>query len=219
MGLMKTMRLLGLAVIVSALAGQQVAAQEAAAGPRKPDIAKGQAGAAVCAACHGATGQAAAATFPNLAGQQYDYIVKQLHNFKVKEGQSVAERDNPQMTPVASALSEDQIHDLAAFFSAQKIATSSARGDKASVDLGRSIFRGGIASKGVAACAACHGPAGSGIPGQFPRLSGQWADYTEAQLTAFRQGTRKNNAVMNDIAGRLSDVEIKAVADYVAGLH
>ncbi|CAN5452064.1 c-type cytochrome [soil metagenome] len=213
MGLMKTMLLLGLAVISATTFAQEAAA------PRKPDIAKGQAGAAVCAACHGATGQSAAPTFPNLACQQYDYIVKQLHNFKVKDGQTVAERDNAQMAPIAASLSEDQVHDLAAFFSAQKIAASSARGDKASVDLGRSIFRGGIAAKGVAACAACHGPAGAGIPGQFPRLSGQWADYTEAQLTAFRQGARKNNAVMTDVASRLSDVEIKAVADYVAGLH
>jgi cbb3-type cytochrome c oxidase subunit III len=184
----------------------------------KPDIAKGQAAAGVCAACHGATGQSAAPTFPNLAGQQYDYIVKQLHNFKVKDGAQAAERENPQMTPMATPLTDGQIRDLAAFFSAQKIAVSTAK-NKDTIELGRSIFRGGIPTKNVAACAACHGPAGAGIPGQFPRLAGQWEEYTEAQLTAFRQGARHNNAVMTDIASRLSDAEIKAVADYVAGLH
>lgn len=184
----------------------------------KPDPARGQAAAGVCAACHGAVGQSAAATFPNLAGQQYDYIVKQLHNFKVQDGKQAADRDNPQMQPIAQSLQEQQVRDLAAFFSMQKIALSSAR-NQDTLELGRSIFRGGIAAKNVAACAACHGPAGAGIPGQFPRLAGQWADYTEAQLLAFRQGTRHNNAIMTDIASRLSDAEIKAVADYVAGLH
>jgi cytochrome c553 len=91
--------------------------------------------------------------------------------------------------------------------------------NKASIELGQKIYRGGIASKQVAACAGCHAPNGVGIPAQYPRLSGQWAEYTEAQLVAYRQGDRKNSAQMTGIASRMSDAEIKAVADYIAGLR
>ena len=96
---------------------------------------------------------------------------------------------------------------------------SSAARNKDTVELGQAIFRAGVASKGVPACAACHGPRGEGIPAQYPVLHGQYSDYTEAQLIAFRDGARANNGPMADIAGRLSDREIKAVSDYVAGLR
>jgi cytochrome c553 len=185
---------------------------------QKPDIARGQAAAAVCMACHGADGNSPSAAFPKLAGQHYDYIVKQLNNFKVKPGATKAERENTQMAPFAASLSEQQIRDLAAFYAAQKKQPAVAR-NKDSYELGKQIYRAGIAAKNVPACAACHGPAAAGIPAQYPRLGGQWAEYTEAQMIAFRQGTRLNNAVMSAVAARMSDAEIKAVSDYIAGLR
>jgi cytochrome c553 len=211
-----TMTLIKTLLFVAATAlSASVLAEEAAA---KPDIAAGQTTAAICGACHGATGMSVAPTFPNLAGQHYDYIVKQLTNFRVAPGATVAQRENAQMAGMAAGLTETQIHDVAAYFSSQKSVPGTAR-NKESAEFGRLIYRGGIPSKGVAACAGCHGPAGAGIPGQFPRLSGQWADYAEAQLVAFRQGTRKNNAMMANVAARLSDTEIKAVSDYISGLR
>ncbi len=211
---MKFTKLTMLALMAAASAG--AVAQQA---PATPDPTKGQAMATtVCVACHAADGNAIAPTFPKLAGQHYDYIVKQLTNFKVQPGAQAPERDNAQMLGFASMLTEDQVRDVAAYFSSQKLQPASAA-NKDSAELGQKIFRAGIASKGVAACAGCHGPNGGGIPGQYPRIGGQWSEYAEAQLTAFRQGVRKNNPTMADIAGRLSDVEIKAVADYVAGLR
>jgi cytochrome c553 len=185
---------------------------------QKPDIARGQAASAVCMACHGASGNSSSAAFPKLAGQHYDYIIKQLNNFKLKPGAAKAERENAQMASFAAALSEQQMRDLAAFYAAQKIEPAVAK-NKDTYELGKKIYRAGIASKNVPACAACHGPAAAGIPGQYPRLGGQWAEYTEAQMIAFRQGTRHNNAAMTQVASRLSDAEIKAVSDYIAGLR
>lgn len=185
---------------------------------QKPDVARGQAASALCAACHGVDGNASVPAFPKLAGQHYDYIVKQLNNFKVKPGATVAERANAQMAPFAAALSDQQIRDLAAYFSAQKLHPAAAR-HKETYELGKQIYRAGIASINVPACAACHGATGAGIPGQYPRLAGQWSEYTEAQMVAFRQGTRHNSPVMTAVSARLSDAEIKAVSDYIAGLR
>jgi cytochrome c553 len=185
---------------------------------QKPDIARGQGAAAVCMACHGADGNSATPAFPKLAGQHYDYLIKQLNNFKVKPGAAKAERENAQMASFAAALSEQQMRDLAAFYAAQKIQPAVAK-NKDTYELGKQIYRAGIAAKNVPACAACHGPAAAGIPGQYPRLGGQWPEYTEAQMIAFRQGTRHNNAVMSAVAARMSDAEIKAVSDYIAGLR
>jgi len=185
---------------------------------QKPDIARGQGAAAVCMACHGADGNSPSAAFPKLAGQHYDYLIKQLNNFKVKPGAAKAERDNAQMASFAAALNEQQMRDLAAFYSAQKIQPAVAK-NKDTYELGKQIYRAGIAAKNVPACAACHGPAAAGMPGQYPRLGGQWPEYTEAQMVAFRQGTRHNNAVMTAVAARMSDTEIKAVSDYIAGLR
>ncbi len=199
------------------LAGWNVWAQAQPA-LQKPDIARGQAAAAVCMACHGADGNAAAPAFPKLAGQHYDYLIKQLNHFKVQPGAAKAERENAQMAPFAAALSDQQMRDLAAFYAAQKIQPAVAR-NKDTYELGKQIYRAGIAAKNVPACAACHGPAAAGIPGQYPRLGGQWPEYTEAQMIAFRQGTRHNNAVMTAVAARMSDAEIKAVSDYIAGLR
>lgn len=191
----------------------------AQSGPVKPDLKKGsEIAAQVCAGCHAADGNSPTPANPKLAGQHADYLVKQLGNFKTKPGAKEPERNNAIMAAFAGQLSDQDMRNVAAHFASQTLTPSSAR-DKALVDLGRSIYRAGIASKGVPACAGCHGPTGAGMPAQFPRLQGQYAEYTESQLTAFRQGVRGNSASMMTISARLSDAEIKAVSDYIAGLR
>jgi cytochrome c553 len=197
------------------------AAQSRAADSPKPDINRGQAIATqVCASCHGADGNSASASFPKLAGQHQAYLVKQLNDFKMQAGAKAAARTNPIMAGMAGALSAQDMINVAAYFAAQTPKPGVAR-DAATVPEGQKIYRAGIAEKGVPACASCHGPTGSGIPVQYPRLSGQWADYVAGQLHAFQQGAgaRNNNEARHTIATRLSDSEMKAVADYVAGLH
>jgi len=187
--------------------------------PGKPDPKKGsEIAGQVCAACHGADGNSPTPANPKLAGQHADYLVKQLTNFKVKPGAKEPERNNAVMGAFAAQLSADDMRNVAAFYASQALTPAAAR-DKALVELGRNIYRAGIAAKGVPACAGCHGPSGAGIPAQYPRLQGQYAEYTESQLTGFRQGARANNASMTTIAARLSDTEIKAVSDYIAGLR
>jgi cytochrome c553 len=173
----------------------------------------------VCSACHGSDGNSTIATNPSLAGQHAAYLAKELSNFKTKPG-SQPERVNPVMNGMAAPLSDDDVKNLAAYFSEQKPAQRAAH-DAELVKLGRSIYRAGIAEKGVPACAGCHSPDGAGIPAQFPRLAGQHPEYIAAQLKAFRAGERANdvNSMMRMTAGRLSDKEIAAVAEYVAGLR
>jgi cbb3-type cytochrome c oxidase subunit III len=191
----------------------------AAAGAPKIDLAKGQEIAGqVCAACHGADGNSASPANPKLAGQHADYLYKQLTNFKVKPNAKEAERANAIMAGFAAQLSDADMRNVSAYFAAQKLKPSSAK-NKDIVELGQKIYRGGIAAKSVAACAGCHSPNGAGIPAQYPRLAGQYAEYTESQLVAFRQGGRKNSAQMAAISARLSDAEMKAVSDYIAGLR
>jgi len=188
------------------------AANDAAA---KPDTAQAQAIVnKVCAACHAADGNSASPANPVLAGQHADYIAKQLANFKS------GERKNPVMLGMATALSPQDMKNLGAYFEGQKPKNRSAR-DPQLVKLGQQIYRGGVMAKSVAACASCHGPNGSGVPAQFPRVAGQYSEYTMAQLQAFRAGERANdpNNMMRTIAARLSDQEIKAVAEYMAGLR
>jgi cytochrome c553 len=190
------------------------------AAAQKVDLVNGQNKVAqVCAACHGPDGNATGAANPKLAGQHAEYLYKQLSNFKVKPGATEPERANAVMGGMAATLNDQDMHDVAAYFESQTLKPASGKGDKDSQALGQKIYRGGIAEKGVAACASCHGPTGAGIPVQFPRLGGQWAEYTELQLTNFRQGVRKNSVQMVSIAARLSDKEIKAVADYIAALR
>jgi cytochrome c553 len=172
----------------------------------------------VCVACHGADGNSTIAANPKLAGQHADYLYKQLVEYSAKPGGKTAVRENPVMTGFASALSDADKRNVAAYFSTQKAKPGAAR-IMQTLDLGQRLYRVGVYDKGVPACAGCHGPAGGGIPSQYPRLSGQHAEYTEAQLKAFRDGGRRNNEAMQQIAARLSDAEIKALADYVAGLH
>jgi cbb3-type cytochrome c oxidase subunit III len=208
--IVKFAALASLALAINCAARAEDAATPAA---KAPDVAKGQAIAGqVCAACHGADGNAIAPTFPKLAGQHAEYLYKELTNFKS------GERANAVMGPYAAALSDDDMHNVAAYFEAQTQKPASAQ-DKAEAALGQKIYRAGIAAKSVPACAGCHSPNGAGIPAQYPRLAGQWQEYAQAQLTAFRGGVRNNNAAMMAIASRLSDDEMKAVADYVAGLR
>jgi cytochrome c553 len=186
---------------------------------KKPDLAKGQQIAAqACAACHGADGNATGPANPKLAGQHADYLYKQLVNFVPKPDAKAAERANAIMQGFASTLSDDDRRNVSAFYASQTKKPSAAK-DKELVELGQKIYRAGIPEKQVPSCAGCHGPAGAGIPAQFPRLAGQWAEYTESQLTQFRGGLRKNSAQMMTISARLSDLEIKAVSDYIAGLR
>ena len=179
----------------------------------KPDIAQGEAKfTAVCAACHGADGNSGTPVNPKLAQQHPEYVVKQLQEFKA------GKRPSPIMQPMAAQLSDTDMKNIAAWVTAKKAKTGFAK-DKELVALGERIYRGGIADRQVAACAGCHSPNGAGIPAQYPRLSGQHADYTAAQLTNFRDGVRKNSPQMIMIAAKLNDREIKAVSDYVAGLR
>lgn len=191
----------------------------AQSGPAKVDLAKGEAIASqVCAACHAADGNSPTPANPKLAGQHADYLHKQLMDFKVKQGAKEAARANAIMAGFAAGLSEEDMRNVSAYLSKQALKPAAAA-NKDIVELGQKIYRGGIPAKNVPACAGCHSPNGAGIPSQYPRLAGQYAEYTDAQLVAFRQGVRKNSAQMTDIAARMSDVEIKAVAEYIAGLR
>ena len=211
---------IGASVGASLLLGSAAAfAQDATQGPRKPEPAKAEKIATeLCAACHGPDGNSIAPSNPKIASQHPEYLRKQLMDFKDPEGDAPAARESPIMTPLVANLSEEDMRNLAAFYSAKPYQPSAAR-EKDLVELGREIYRGGIEAKGVPACSACHGPTGSGIPAQYPSLGGQFAEYTEAQLIAFRSGARANNPAMSAIASRLSDREIKAVSDYAAGLR
>ncbi|MGQ0751058.1 MAG: c-type cytochrome [Betaproteobacteria bacterium] len=173
----------------------------------------------VCAACHGVDGNSVLPVNPSLAAQHPEYTLKQLLNFKPRNGKP-AERASPVMAGMVANLAPDDMANLAAYFARQK-ANPRAASDPDLVKLGREIYRGGILTKNVAACAACHSPNGSGIPAQYPRLAGQHAGYIESQLKAFRTGDRANdaNGMMRSVAARLSDVEIRALAEYVSGLR
>jgi len=173
----------------------------------------------VCASCHSEDGKSALPANPVLAGQHADYTLKQLQNFRPRDGKP-AERPNAVMAGMVANLSADDLRNLAAYFEQQKPRLRAAR-DPDLVRLGQAIYRGGIPAKSVAACTACHGPNGSGIPAQFPRLAGQFAEYTSAQLRAFRGGERANdpNRMMRAVAEKLSDREIAAVSEYIAGLR
>ncbi len=192
----------------------------ASAQQAKPDLAKGQAIAnQVCVACHAVDGSRGAPANPILQGQHPEYLVKQLTEFKA------GKRKNAIMQGFAAALSEADMKNVAAFYASKQAKAGFAK-NKDLVSLGEQIYRGGIAERHIAACAGCHSPNGAGIPAQYPRLAGQHADYTEAQLKAFRNGAngvaeeaRTNSTQMNDIAAKMNDREIQAVADYIAGLR
>jgi cbb3-type cytochrome c oxidase subunit III len=187
------------------------AAPETAAA--KPNLAAGEAKfTAVCASCHGADGNSGAPVNPKLAQQHPEYLLKQLQEFKS------GKRSNAVMKGFASDLSDEDMQNIAFWVTSKKSKPGFAK-DKELVALGERIYRGGIADRQIAACAGCHSPNGAGMPSQYPRLSGQHADYTASQLVALRDGTRKNSVQMSQVAAKMNDREIKAVADYIAGLR
>ena len=205
---------------VLALAAFCATSALAAGSPFKGDATKAQSIVnQVCASCHASDGNSQIAANPKLAGQVPEYLYKQLANFKPAQGKK-AERENAVMAGMVANLSPEDMRNLAAYFAEQKAKPGLAN-SKDLVALGQRIYRGGIAQESVPACASCHGPNGAGMPAQYPRLSGQHATYIETQLKAFRAGTRANDAAasMRSIAIRLSDREIAAVADYIAGLR
>ncbi len=198
--------------------GAPAGAEQAAS---KPDLAKAkQIVNQSCFACHGADGNSPTPANPNLAGQQADYVALQLAHFKN------GIRNNPVMAGMAATLTPEDMLSLGAYFAQQKPKGSAAK-DADLAAAGRKLFRGGDAASGVPACAACHAPDGAGIPLRYPRLGGQYADYTLAQLNAFKAGARGmdkegkdiNGKIMAQIAGRMSEQAIASVAQYAAGLH
>jgi len=198
-------------LLTVAMAPAAAAAEAAAA--TKPDLAKGQATSTnVCGACHTSDGSRGSPANPILQGQHPEYLVKQLTEFKA------GARDNAIMKGMAATLSDEDMKNVAAFY-AGKTAKPGFAKNKNLVSLGEKIYRGGIAERSVPACAGCHSPTGAGIPAQYPRVAGQHADYTEAQLVAFRAGVRKNSLQMAGVTAKMNDQEIKAVADYIAGLR
>jgi cytochrome c553 len=208
---MKSAALIFVCLLTAALAAPAFA--EEAKASAKPDLAKGQATSTnVCAACHTADGSRGSPANPILQGQHPEYLAKQLAEFKA------GKRANAIMQGMSATLSEADMKNVAAYYAGKEAKPGFAK-NKDLVALGEKIYRGGIADRNVPACSACHSPSGAGIPAQYPRLAGQHADYTEAQLVAFRGGVRKNSLQMTGVAAKMNDKEIKAVSDYIAGLR
>ena len=195
-------------VIVLALSGLISFAANAA------DAEAGKAKSAVCAACHGADGNSSNPMWPSLAGQHASYVYKQLSDFKA------GRRINASMLGMVAGLSDDDMKNLAAYYETQNL--SPVAFDAELIAKGESIYRGGITETGVAACMGCHSPSGEGNgPASWPSLKGQYPDYIVAQLQAFKQGARANDPgkMMRNLVGRMSDMEMKAVAAYIAGIQ
>ncbi len=204
-------------------------------GAAKPDAAKGEQlfangdaarGILACASCHGAAGNSTIPLNPNLAAMPHEYLVKQLHDFAPKDEKTPPARGGADgaasvMTPFASALTEADKQNIAYYLSQQPLNpdTAGTATNEATMERGQQIWRGGLPDRRVPACAGCHSPNGAGVPGKFPRLSGQHPEYLATQLKLFRSGDRHNGAIMHDIADRMSDSDIAAVADYAAGLR
>ena len=195
------------AALVMGLMGSAQAAGDAKAGQ---NLATGKG----CVGCHGMDGNSAIASNPKLAGQGEAYLVKQLVDFKS------GKRKGTVMGGMAAGLNDQQMEDLAAYFASKTVKVGS--GDKDQVKLGEKLYRGGDKENGVSACIACHAPTGAGnAAAKFPAVGGQHASYVESQLNEFRNGKRANdpNSMMRDIAAKMSDAQIKAVAQYIAGLY
>ena len=201
-----------LAAVISALltpiAGEALAQD-------KPPAAVSQ----VCAACHGADGNSTAPANPKIAGQHAEYLEKQLRDFMAQSGKK-PRRESAVMNGMVANLSDTDVQVLASYFAAQTLKPAFAT-DKALAAEGQKLWRGVYVAQGVPACAGCHGPTGAGIPAEFPRLGGQYADYVAAQLQAFRSGARGNdpNGMMRGVTAHLTDAQIRALAEYVAGLR
>ncbi len=223
-GVVKTGMLLGCSLSVAF-------AQQAG----KPDAAKGEElfnngdtsrGLVSCASCHGPGGNSTLPINPNLAAQPYEYLVKQLLSFKPRDAETPATRRGPEgadtvMAPFAKMLTEVEVRNIAYYLSQQALdyETAATASNEATMERGQHIWRGGLPERNVPACAGCHGPNGAGIPGEFPRISGQFPSYIADQLKLFRSGDRANGPMMHDIGDRMSDADIAAVADYAAGLR
>lgn len=202
---MKKLLMIALAGLTLSVASNTFAAGNPAAGKAKSQT---------CAACHGADGNSMNADFPKLAGQHEEYLYKQLMEFKS------GKRANAIMAGQVAGLSEQDMMDLAAYYASQTVKAGTA--DETKVAAGEAIYRGGNAASGVAACMACHGPNGAGNPqAKFPALAGQHAKYTKAQLMAFAKGDRANDAghMMRNVAAKMTEAEMDAVAEYIAGLR
>jgi len=200
------------ATLSASLAVSAMASTSAAPAAAKPDLAKGEASYAMCVACHAADGNSAIPGNPKLSQQHPEYLIKQLQEFKS------GKRANAVMSGMVAGLSPDDMRNIA-YWLASKPAKPGFAKEKETVALGERIYRGGIPDRQIAACASCHSPNGAGMPAQYPRMSGQHADYTAAQLVSFRDGIRKNSVQMTQVAAKMNDREIKAVADYIAGLR
>lgn len=203
--------------LITTFSAALIAGAAFAAGPAPkaapPDLAAGEAlFSQACAACHGADGNSSSPANPKLAQQHPEYLIKQLQDYKS------GKRANAIMSGLASTLSDDDMRNIS-FWLASKPKTPGFAKDKETLALGERIYRGGIAERKIAACASCHSPNGAGMPSQYPRLAGQHADYTALQLTQYRDGIRKNNLQMSQVAANMNDRDIKAVSDYIAGLR
>ena len=203
---MKKLAIVILPIFLSSIAPQLLFAQG--------DAAAGQAKSALCATCHGADGNSQLSINPKLAGQNASYLVKQLKDYKS------GARANPTMTAMVAALTDQDVLDIAAWYSSQQVSLLGA--DLETLELGETLYRAGIKDLSVAACSACHSPTGNGNgPAGFPSLSGQHSEYTLLQLRAFRAGERQNDssAMMRSVVERLTDKELEALASYVSGLN
>ena len=211
-------RMLLLAAVVSAWS---VAGAQAQTAPAKPDLAKAEAIVkAVCVACHGMDGNSPTPVNPNLAGMPAEYITLQLAHFKA------GIRVNPVMQGMSAPLSPEDMKLLGLYFSAQKPKGLAAK-DASLLKQAQRLYRGGDIAAGIPACAGCHAPNGVGMPKNYPRLAGQYSDYSYAQLKAFKAGERGadkdgkdvNGRIMATVAAKLSDAQMKALAEYTMGLH
>ena len=217
---MKRSLLSCLLTLFCAMAPFGTQASDSAKAAPKGDATRGQAiASAVCVACHGPDGNSPLAANPKLAGQHPEYLFKQMKNFRAAEGKP-PERVHAIMNGMIAPYDEGQMRDLAAYFAAQTQKGEAAK-NRETIALGQKLYRAGDQAKGLPACAGCHGPAGSGIPAQYPRIGGQYAEYVEAQLKGFREGARANdpNKMMRMVAIKMTDPEIKAVSDYISGLR
>ena len=209
-------------LLLAAVAGMLPATAPLAQAPAgKPDRARAESIVKeVCAACHGVDGNSPSPTNPTLAGQGPEYIALQLQHFQS------GVRANPIMQGMAATLKPDEMKALGIFFSQQKPKGLAAK-DAALAIAGQRLYRGGDIASGMPACAACHSPDGVGLPKNYPRLAGQYAEYTYTQLKAFRDGERGsdkegkdyNGKIMATVAARMSDPQMKALAEYASGLH
>ncbi|MBA3581335.1 MAG: cytochrome c4 [Gammaproteobacteria bacterium] len=196
------------------------AALSAADKPLLGDAQAGQSKAQLCVACHGADGNSVSPLFPKLAGQHAKYLSEQLHAFKLGAQGPRHSPNAAQMYGMAAGLSDQDIADIAAYYASQKVTVGTTA--QSVLALGQALYRGGDTSKGVAACAACHGPNGRGNPqAGYPQVSGQHAAYTNGQLQAFATAQRSTdtNEVMRALAIKLSPADMEAVAEYIQGLH